>query len=173
MKTIVLALSAAVGLAQSAIAGPDATVKKFMNQHVSLLDWGMFHVQNDIEQDVANKFEKIYTNVYYDFSRNEIVINLLNTQSRVSEDNDEAKRMCKRILNEVRDRGGVDTDTGKLMKWVGSNSLYAAEFSNNGFDYDGIDDERPMLDEKMVIYVRYKGASCSGDLVSTVVNYQE
>jgi hypothetical protein len=173
MKKTLLTLATIAGLSQSAIAGPDATVKKFMNQHVSLLDWGMFHVQNDVERNLPSFYGPMHTNVYYDFERNEIVINIYNTQQQSSEDGSDEKQTCKAIVNAVRERAGVDSDTGQLVKWAGKESFFADKFTNNGFEFGNIQKELPTLDKKFLIRVYYKEASCSGALVSRIVNHQE
>lgn len=108
-----------------AVAGPDQTTQKLINDPVSMLDLGVF------KADLAlSRRELGFMNFSWDSNRFTISTYKLGGFA----DAQAAESACASWIAEVRELGGLDTKTGKPF---GPHSWFAQNFSHEGFERVG------------------------------------
>lgn len=173
MRSILLAATLALA-AGTAGAGPDKTVERFLNDPVSMLDWGMYRT----EQFLISRNIHL-DSVYYDWDGNRIIISDLHLIPALPDD---VEGQCKHWVRSVRIAAMVIPDTGKILG--DGHSTIGRFFRHNGFgrSIDGKFDSDVIPDlEKLIIIRRVywiengegayvQGFMCEGGLLSGQVS---
>jgi hypothetical protein len=159
---------------ETALAGPDEITQPLMNDTVSMLDFGIFRLQNKI--DVLEDLPLTY--VGFDWERNLIVISgWINEGQRPASD---FHSTCVDWFARVRMQAGVDPASGKLYEIL-SYSHFADLFSHFGFERT-LSNKKPnellaALDGKFFLELHWfgsrglpstgVGATCSGPMIDS------
>jgi hypothetical protein len=101
-------------------AEPSSVVKYLMNDSVSLFDLGLFRLESYFDDfGEGQYYEKYNVTVFYDFEKNQILIDVLpfpiGELIKKSLSLNETKKICFDIFSDIRMTLGIDTNTGKGM----------------------------------------------------------
>lgn len=159
-------------LAGPAWAGPDKTIQWLMDEPLSLLDYGIYKIEQGLQERFRG--EDISSSAYYDWDSNEIRA-LLFVEVKYK-DVSALKEECAIALDRMRvDAGNFD---GELMS--GEYSDWADYFQHNGFTRNNAPkqvlkeiDKKIMLKVVMTRHRSKTGISCQGPLLSTDVYFSE
>ncbi len=122
-------------LAVPIFAEPTLAIKALMDDSVSMLDWGIFKLENMLNSSfLAEKFN-ISIKVYYVWNSNRLIIyadsSLSQTdQKKMSEQ--EGKEWCKNVVKGIKFSVGIDPNTVGGRGFKGSSYL-SVFFSHVGF----------------------------------------
>jgi hypothetical protein len=114
-------------------AEPTPKIKALMDEPVSLFDWGIFQIAQQLSNlKVAG--EDVATSAAYDWSTNMIKVVFAGSNFKAT-GKEEAKNTCKEIIVEVKSHLYIDHFTGKPHSVGGlfKNSFIATAFSHAGF----------------------------------------
>ncbi|WP_297754642.1 hypothetical protein [uncultured Shimia sp.] len=170
-RTMLIAASLA---ATGAISGPDETTEAFMDQSVSLLDWGSFRLETALNKGVRD--QNMATRVWYDFDSNTIVVG--NWDGTVVPE-EEAREDCKFWFSAIRKWAGYSAD-GSLD---GGNEIsrFANFYGHDGYIRGDEDSNKELLmdlDKKFrlvahrkikSLVISSKEMKCSGTLYGSEV----
>ena len=120
MKTSLLLL-VLLGLVPICNAEPSPSVQYFMNEPVTLFDWGMVRLYDYLDEYTThylktNSVQDIYCTVRYDTLRNQIIISMVVTRQAQQEDESPAsirtgaREICKTITQTLRREFLADRD---------------------------------------------------------------
>jgi hypothetical protein len=181
LKSMILVVSVFLFVNVSmAEAEPTSNMHYLMNDSVSMLDWGLFQVNHDLEGyiDIKNEIKDaigFITNVSYDWEENRIIIRLMLEGASSKE---QAKEWCKILVNKTRRIFDINPDTGK-PSMEKTSTLYTC-FTHTEFkrklEPEGLSKE---LDNITVIKVQalikdFKGvATCQAPLLGTSIMFEE
>ncbi|WIY27366.1 hypothetical protein [Parasedimentitalea psychrophila] len=174
MKRVIQTAAAIALLACPAIAGPDATTQKLLDDPVTMLDWGMFRLETRYRDSswvlIGGDTHNTFTNVSFKWNENRVRIFVLSLAKKSDDafSGDAATDRCKQIIEGIRRTAGVLD--GQIH--AGEYSHFAMEFSHNGFQYPGEKELLLELDKKFFIKVNVDHNGCSGDLLSTRIDYE-
>ncbi|MDM8522176.1 hypothetical protein QUF80_02295 [Desulfococcaceae bacterium HSG8] len=125
--TVILFLLA---MSELSIAGPDQTTSYLMNESVSLLDFGLYRLEEYF--DTIYQKDLYITRVNYDWDDNKIIIVVRNTDSGSFGSAREAKEWCRSIICEIKGKLGIDCSTGKPLT-LKKNSPLQRFFSHKSY----------------------------------------
>lgn len=168
-----------VATVSAAIAGPDETANRFLNDNPSMMDWGMYRLQDRLSHgDFGNP------SVSYNWDRNRIeIVRDEFFFEALPEDVEEA---CRMWVKTIRDAGGVASD-GKLFYPDSKTSYFADMFQHNGFlrTINGVEEREALvaLDRLFFVQMRYwksqetggfaLALQCQGDLLGSTVAFEK
>jgi hypothetical protein len=119
---------------QAALAEPDKTVTSFMNEPISLFDWGILKADEHLNQSVSAELGAYdaRAGVRYDSSSNRIQIEVkgllragsLNKQETLVTLNE----VCRRFISVAKRHLQVDAETGKPTPGFGGHSSLGSNF---------------------------------------------
>ena len=122
MKHILLTISLIFG-ATAVSAEPSSGVSALMNRPMSMLDWGMYRLQKELEASVRRTY------VNYSWDNNEILVsNYSGLSSKVSS-MEEAKQNCDKTFAAWDVELMIDDGKDRLSSYCSVCSY----FKNNGF----------------------------------------
>lgn len=160
-----------LAMCSTALAGPDATANRFLGDTVSMMDWGMFRMQQLINQNTTYGPQ---TTVSYDWDSNQIVVRRFRTIDLAEAGVLEAD--CKKWFDDTRYNGFVLPSTGELFGFA-SWSRYAGMFAHNGFSrtISGQDEEKSLSELDKLIHLSFatwgpdaaEQMVCTGPLIDT------
>jgi hypothetical protein len=119
-------------------AEPNPNIKYLMNDSVSMLDWGLYRIEKDVEatlEDPAgyglNTDTIIDSSPVYDWDKNRIIVGVHVSKAISLE---QAKSWCRKIVRMVRTTLNVSPDTGEPFPSLDQNggALYSF-FSHAGY----------------------------------------
>lgn len=173
--SVITCLFAGIVSQNSALAAPDQTTRYLINQEISLLTWGMYRIDQALNERFASR--NLSSRTTYNYGRDTITIGLSNGFS--DSELVPTKRNCKEIVNETRRASGINPETGQPSN--GSNSFFITYFGQTGYSAKS----RPNhigdgLDRKIRIDVslgptdsNMETINCQGALLSRQVLFPE
>lgn len=154
-------------------AGPDATTNFLMNDSPSMLDWGMFRMEQSLGRHIDYGAQ---TSVHFSFEDNQIVIRRFRLVAD-QYDPDALEIDCSEWFSTIRVGGYVDPDTGEIYTEELHNSRYADMFSHNGYTRTvagtSSDEILPDIDKRIFLSFQTIGPrdelhlTCTGPLLDT------
>lgn len=165
-------------LAVFAIAGgarsePDPIAKYLIDEPVSLLDFGIFRLNEAMRQTMASEYRAIGSAIY-DWSDNKILLRGFSTAGAIK-NNEDAKMQCKKMIDSVRYLLGVSADTGESV--FGKNSMIHQYFQHRGYkttsEPEDLADHLVKMVEIQVGVAMTDGTKieCRGPLMSTIIYF--
>ena len=143
MRYILLTISLILG-ATAVSAEPSSDISKLMNRSVSLLDWGLYLLEQELKETGNN----VYAN--YSWEENEIVIKTLKEiNGDTARSMEEAKRDCDTLFGEY-DRK-LHIRNGKDILGL---CIICDFFANNGYTAPGLEEASKSIKQR-VYYVAY------------------
>lgn len=122
-----LLISVMVASAHPTPAAPDRFSNLLMDSSLSMMDWGIFRLEQRLSNNTSIKAP---TGVHYNWDDDEIIIRAFSYDP--DEEEAEAKGKCAEWFKEVRLDAGVSEETGMLR--FGSYSVFAGLFGNMSFE---------------------------------------
>lgn len=113
MGKIIMLLFAILSFSISAYAEPSKTVRYLMNDRVTMFDWGMYRIEEylnnfDFEKLLETDLIKpSLSTVNYDWERNRIILNSTIYPTQDSLNKIPAKKLCEKILWAIRTEFGI------------------------------------------------------------------
>ncbi|NRB21107.1 MAG: hypothetical protein HRU33_27135 [Rhodobacteraceae bacterium] len=178
MKRVIQTAAAIALLACQAVAGPDATTQMFLDQPVSVLEWGMFKLKSNLEFILfsAPYTDERSTSVNVVYTWNDDTINVIVHDAVFGDDDyytdERTMLLCKDLLNRVRFSAGVYED-GLVSPGVGDYSLFARNFIFYELQTSGSSEALQELDAKFVILAGFNKSQCRGHLLSNEITVIE
>lgn len=122
-------------------SGPDEVTESLMHEYVSLLDWGVFNMNRQLD----GKEGRPGAWVYFDFDSNTITIESYNRLGEIGQNARKLQENCRTWIEQVRRFGGIDPASGKPN--LGSVSYYADQFTHSGYILGEIESSADRLKE--------------------------
>ena len=147
---------------KTVLAEPSSDISTLMNRKISLLDWGLFRLEQRLNETNLDPF------VSYDWDENEIIIGILSDPFLKLDSMETAKSECEGIFS-VFD--------SKLNIWDGEDfsafCLMCDYFSHNGYTAPGLKEAAEALKQR-VYYQAFKGQyKCKRKLYGTETSVSE
>jgi hypothetical protein len=167
------------------MAEPTANIKYLLSDSVSMMDFGLYKIENKLEKELDNpdryglNRETIVSVVsIYDWDKNRIIISV---HVRKATSQEQAKRWCKTIVTLVKTNLNVNPDTGEAFSlFKNSGALYFWFFNHAGYTKKSEPKELyKELDNITVIDVEFEIEGmkdlfkCETPLLSNKIMYQE
>ena len=173
MRYILSAILVA-GLIETTGAGPGPEVKYLMDEPVSLLDWGLFRLEQHFK-NLPPKYQSMLVTADYVWNENRLMIAGTLRDDRLAQD--QRQERCREAIDFLKTRLLVDPAEGQP---IADHSVVGHFFSHRGFGRESEPDSlRPALDRITrfrVSVVQKKSAStctCQSDLLSTEILFEE
>lgn len=168
-------VSAAIVLVgATAMADPDSTSDRFLNDSPSMMDWGILR----LELALQSYGILVHGSVSYDWSRNRIDITRTESVAE-SVSRSEMEGLCRDWFQAVRSFALIDPETGSLSGPFGYTE-FAGYFGHIGFGrtLNGIEEPQALADLDRIFYLQQyffrrestgpkNIAVCSGELKSS------
>lgn len=161
-----------LAMCSAAFAGPDATANRFLNDTPSMMDWGMYQVQQMLSADPAHGAEVTVT---YNWEDNQVLIRRFR-QVDAGSDVAHLQDECRIWFEKTRSSGWVVAATGEVIALFPA-SRYAGMFRHNGFSrtLSGVSEEDAIAALDKMFYLSfgtydYAGKplmQCEGPLLDT------
>jgi hypothetical protein len=174
MKWILLATWIPVILTHSiANAEPDVVTKYLMDEPVSMMDFGIFRLDQRVREVMASDHNAIGA-ARYEWDKNKIILTGFSSDKGIKTIQD-AQNKCKEMVNSLRFVLGVNADTGKSI--FGTSSMIDQYFSHKGYKTAA---EPKGFSENLVKLVDIQGIAttqdgekleCHGPLMGTVIYF--
>ena len=112
-------------------AEPSPGFKYLMNQPVSMLDWGVYRLEEYLSRGMYEREFQII--VSYNWETDRIIIGINRTQENPAKNEIEAVEKLRGTIDLIRSRCGIDPRTGTPYKGIAN--VYARYFRHAGFKY--------------------------------------
>ena len=152
-----------------AVAEPSEDVQKLMDEKLSMLDWGMYRIEQKLNQiEALTVFQKVKIYTTYDQSRDKIVIGLFDrvtipTYAHQAEYTCEANFAA--IDEELNVELGKDIFDGKCV--------VCNFFSRNGWSQTQLTQSSRSFREKFILEGYFKGYNCERELYGISISVSE
>ena len=163
MRIVFLFISLSISLhATVSKAEPSTHIRTLMDRPFSMLDWGMYSVQNFLNDntDWVEKDKKFFT-VRYDWVPDEIRI-IATDFSRKFDTYELAEQECKIYLDKVD--AILMIKEGKDV--VANFHYYGTFFTHNGWETESMDNAAKNISDRTLILIRFYSHSCSRKLMA-------
>ena len=146
---------------KTVLAEPSNDISKLMNRQISLLDWGLFRLEQRLNETDYDVF------VTYSWDENEITIGTISDGNRKIESMETAKRDCDEIFSDFDDK--LFIFDGKDFSFC-----YICDFfTHNGYTAPGLKEAAETLKQR-VYYRAWRGQySCKRKLYGTATSVSE
>lgn len=171
-------------MSDSARAEPTDTVRGLMDSPVSMLDWGIYNLQEQVNRCIETFTGDDWSaDVRYEWDTNRIVIRVMDL---IREPTDEANAMwwCTLLLEETRSCLGVDRTTGKPIS--GDRTFVEGFFKHSGYVLEGRQIDLGLQLDKIVeieatsrkdssksVFLRYRGSLLGTEKFFAEVPFEE
>lgn len=146
---------------KTVLAEPSSDISTLMNRQISLLDWGLFRLEQSLNETDHDVF------VSYGWDENEITIGTISDPHSKIESMEIAKRDCDEIFSDF---------DAKLLIWDGEDFSFCQIcnfFTHNGYTAPGLKEAADSLKQR-VFYQAWRGQySCKRKLYGTVTSVSE
>lgn len=147
-------------------AGPDATSTYLMNESVSVLDFGIFKMEETLSKYFATNSPSVTVSASYLWDNNQIQITLLELAKRKTRN--DAIEFCKTIVGSARASLGINTSTGKpIVEGLDPSRFFVHEgYDNKRAPKSLVNDISRMIRIKGVVGLQDPvSASCEASLL--------
>jgi hypothetical protein len=183
VKKVAALLILTSALTSSALADPSPQIRRLMNEPVSMLDWGLDRMGQDLNQGMKDRLEHLgvtaasddlppMITVSYNYSRNLIEVELDIPFSATFKST--AKEMCHRVVNKLRDDLGSNSHL-KPPVWPWVEHFVPNGYTSNKQQDEALHEALPKLVSlKSIVYDKdLKKATCTGMLTEEAVSFKE
>jgi hypothetical protein len=160
LKSLLAAFGSA-GLVSAAQADPGETISKLLNARLNWFTYGLAELGERMERlafEVTNtevdQAAPVFGGARYDQKANRITLYIRGLPVK---DKSEPESECRRMLETIRLRGGINANTGQVRETL-DYSLYASEFISEGFPLSHIGrEDGKTLDSIMSVEIEVVG----------------
>ena len=164
MRIVFLFISLSISLhATVSKAEPSTHIKTLMDQPLSMLDWGLYSVENFLENHTHWEEENKPTfSVSYDWDPDEIKI-YVSRWSKKFETYEAAEQECKFYFDKI--------DTSLLIRdgkdILDDYQVYGNFFTHNGWKTDSMDNAKKNVGNRTVLKIKFGSHTCSRKLMAS------
>lgn len=166
--------AACLVLSHGALAGPDATTNRFLTDSPSMMDWGLYRLEESLAKESLGS-----PRVRFDWDKNRIGIFRTVLVDALDVD---AELNCKIWMSDVRVEAGVSPDGGGFWMPGMKASFFAQSFGHSGYTekVNGVEEADALVELDRMFFLRIEyfakeatgyvsRLACHGDLLSSAV----
>ena len=155
-----------ITVSSQGLAEPSDDIQTLMDEKLSMLDWGMYRIEQKLNQiEALTLFQKVKIYTTYDQSRDKIIIGLFD-RFTIPTYAHQAEYTCEKnfaaIDEELNVELGRDVFDGKCV--------VCNFFSRNGWSQTQLTQPSQSLRDKFTLQGYFKGYTCDRDLYGTSIS---